>query len=118
MVVPEVEVKLWLFDAGQLREVRLVAPIVTFKSLAAFLLVVTALGVDECIDPNEQDGEGAQESDYPHWEGYSLFKGAINVFVPQLEQVLIVPEEGVEFGHLSASLLCDKFMNPHCQFKL
>ena len=118
VVVLKVEVKLWLLDASQFGKVRLIAPIVTFKSFVAFFLVVTASRVDERVDEYEQYCERAQESDHPHWEGNPLLDWAIHVFVPQLEQVLIVTEEGFEFGHLSASLLGDEFMNPHCQFKL
>ena len=106
MIVLEVEVEFWLFDASQFWKVRLVASIVTLKSFGALFLIVTALRVDYGVASDEEYGSRTHESNYPHGKGNSFFKHTVDVLVPQLEQVLVVSKESFEFRHMRASLLC------------
>ena len=55
MVISVVEVELGFLNAGQLREVGLIASVVAFESLVALLLVITALGIDKGVHKHKQN---------------------------------------------------------------
>lgn len=93
------------FLAEQAREVGLVTAIVAIQSLTAQAREILVLSINHSHEDGQLNAEVRNVFQTSHSKGYSVFEGFILIFIPQLQQVLILVKERLKFRHMALRLL-------------